>query len=89
VQELRHSQLAVIGTRIVDSLHVQLADEAIGIGAAPELESYLKIDRASSAAEVGDVDADQSRLRFSGEERAFDEVVESCKIPSSSGRLHT
>jgi len=39
-----------------DSLHVQLADEAICIGKPPSTESYLKIDRIISAAEVADVE---------------------------------
>ncbi len=56
-KELGIRTLAVYSDADVDSLHVQLADEAICIGAAPSSESYLKIDRIMSAAEVGDVDA--------------------------------
>src|SRR3979411_2197831 len=55
-KELGIRTLAVYSEADVDSLHVQLADEAICIGAAPSDESYLKIDRILSAAEVGDVD---------------------------------
>jgi acetyl-CoA carboxylase biotin carboxylase subunit len=56
-KELGIRTLAVYSDADVDSLHVQLADESICIGAAPSSESYLKIDRIMSAAEVGDVDA--------------------------------
>ena len=49
--------LAVYSEADVDSLHVQLADEAICIGPGPSNQSYLKIDRIISAAEVGDADA--------------------------------
>jgi len=40
--ELGIRTLAIYSEADVDSLHVQLADEAICIGAAPSLESYLK-----------------------------------------------
>ena len=50
------ASVAIYSEADVDSLHVQLADESICIGAAPSSESYLKIDRILSAAEVGDVD---------------------------------
>src|SRR2546429_5885716 len=56
-RELGIRTLAIYSEADVDSLHVQLADEAICIGAPPSSESYLKIDRIMSAAEVGDVDA--------------------------------
>src|ERR1700730_10847301 len=72
--------LAVYSDADVDSLHVQLADEAICIGAAPSRESYLKIDRIMSAAEVGDVDAIHPGYGFLAENAHFAEVVESCKI---------
>src|SRR5205814_3940055 len=71
---------AVYSDADVDSLHVQLADEAICIGAAPRSESYLKIDRIMSAAEVGDVDAIHTGYGFLAENAHFAEVVESCKI---------
>src|SRR4051794_8679267 len=56
-KELGVRTLAVYSDADVDSLHVQLADESISIGAAPSSESYLKIERIMSAAEIGDVDA--------------------------------
>src|SRR5438094_6180535 len=56
-RELGIRTLAIYSEADVDSLHVQLADESICIGAPPSSESYLKIDRIMSAAEVGDVDA--------------------------------
>src|SRR5207244_13559996 len=48
-KELGIRTLAVYSEADVDSLHVQLADESICIGAAPSSESYLKIDRIMSA----------------------------------------
>ena len=79
-KELGIRTLAVYSDADVDSLHVQLADEAICIGAAPSSESYLKIDRIVSAAEVGDVDAIHPGYGFLAENAHFAEVVESCKI---------
>src|SRR2546421_5724964 len=78
--ELGIRTLAVYSEADVDSLHVQLADEAICIGAAPSLESYLKIDRIMSAAEIGDVDAIHPGYGFLAENPHFVEVCESCNI---------
>jgi acetyl-CoA carboxylase, biotin carboxylase subunit len=79
-KELGIRTLAVYSDADVDSLHVQLADEAICIGAAPSSESYLKIDRIMSAAEVGDVDAIHPGYGFLSENAHFAEVCESCGI---------
>jgi acetyl-CoA carboxylase biotin carboxylase subunit len=91
-KELGIRTLAVYSEADVDSLHVQLADEAICIGAAPSTESYLKIDRIMSAAEVGDVDAIHPGYGFLAENAHFAEVCESCNInfigpPSTAMRL--
>src|SRR6266576_208226 len=79
-RELGIRTLAVYSEADVDSLHVQLADESICIGAAPSSESYLKIDRIMSAAEIGDVDAIHPGYGFLAENAHFAEVCESCKI---------
>src|ERR1700719_3577296 len=79
-KELGIRTLAVYSEADVDSLHVQLADESICIGAPPSSESYLKIDRIMSAAEVGDVDAIHPGYGFLAENAHFAEVCESCKI---------
>ena len=79
-KELGIRTLAVYSEADVDSLHVQFADEAICIGAAPSSESYLKIDRIMSAAEVGDVDAIHPGYGFLAENAHFAEVCESCNI---------
>jgi acetyl-CoA carboxylase biotin carboxylase subunit len=79
-KELGIRTLAIYSEADVDSLHVQLADEAICIGAPPSSESYLKIDRIMSAAEIGDVDAIHPGYGFLAENAHFAEVCESCKI---------
>ena len=79
-RELGIRTLAIYSEADVDSLHVQLADESICIGAPPSSESYLKIDRIMSAAEVGDVDAIHPGYGFLAENAHFAEVCESCNI---------
>src|SRR5262249_11671050 len=63
-----------------NSMHVQLADEAICIGKAPANESYLRIDRLVSAAEIADVDAIHPGYGFLAENAHFADVCESCNI---------
>jgi acetyl-CoA carboxylase biotin carboxylase subunit len=59
---------------------VQLADEAICIGKAPSVDSYLKIDRIISAAEIADVDAIHPGYGFLAENAHFAEICASCNI---------
>ncbi len=90
-KELGIRSVAVYSQADADSLHVQLADEAICIGEAPSKESYLKIDRIISAAEVADVEAIHPGYGFLSENAHFAEVCEGCNIkfigpPSSAIR---
>jgi acetyl-CoA carboxylase biotin carboxylase subunit len=79
-KELGIKTLAVYSEADVDSLHVQLADEAICIGPGPSSQSYLKIDRIISAAEVGDADAIHPGYGFLSENAHFADVCASCNI---------
>jgi len=79
-KELGLKTLAVYSEVDVDSLHVQLADEAICIGPGPSNQSYLKIDRIISAAEVGDADAIHPGYGFLSENAHFADVCASCNI---------
>jgi acetyl-CoA carboxylase biotin carboxylase subunit len=79
-KELGIVTVAVYSEADVDSLHVQLADEAICIGPPPSSESYLKIDRIISAAEISDVDAIHPGYGFLAENAHFAEVCASCRI---------
>ena len=51
-RELGIKTLAVYSEADVQSLHVQLADEAICIGGPKSADSYLRADRIISAAEI-------------------------------------
>ena len=79
-RELGIKTLAVYSEADVESLHVQLADEAICIGPAPSSQSYLKADRIISAAEIADVDAIHPGYGFLSENEDFAEQCERCNI---------
>ena len=79
-KELNVRTVAVYSEVDSNSMHVQLADEAICIGPAPASESYLRIDRIISAAEITDVDAIHPGYGFLSENAHFAEVCESCNI---------
>jgi acetyl-CoA carboxylase biotin carboxylase subunit len=79
-KELNIRTVAVYSEADANSMHVQMADEAICIGKAPSNESYLRIDRIISAAEVSDVDAIHPGYGFLSENAHFADVCESCNI---------
>src|ERR1051326_5663280 len=79
-KELNIRTVAVYSDTDANSMHVQMADEAICIGKAPSSESYLRIDRIISAAEITDVDAIHPGYGFLSENAHFADVCESCNI---------
>jgi acetyl-CoA carboxylase biotin carboxylase subunit len=79
-KELDVKTVAVYSEADVDSMHVHLADEAICIGPGPSTESYLKIARIISAAEIANVDAIHPGYGFLSEKEEFAEICEKCKI---------
>ena len=79
-KELNIKTVAIYSEADFNSMHVQLADEAICIGKAPSSESYLRIDRIISAAEIADVDAIHPGYGFLSENAHFADVCDSCNI---------
>src|SRR4029453_12530747 len=79
-KELNIRTVAVYSEVDANSMHVQMADEAICIGKGPSSESYLRIDRIISAAEITDVDAIHPGYGFLSENAHFADVCESCNI---------
>jgi len=79
-KELGIRTMAVYSQADTNSLHLQLADEAVCIGPGPSSESYLKIDRIISAAEIGDVEAIHPGYGFLAENAHFVEICENCNI---------
>ena len=78
--ELGIKTLCVYSEADEQSLHVQLADEAICIGPPPSHLSYLKADRIIAAAEIANVDAIHPGYGFLAENADFAEQCEKCKI---------
>ncbi len=60
--------------------YLELADEAYCVGPAKGSDSYLKIDRVISAAEIGNVQAIHPGYGFLSENAHFNEICRSCKI---------
>jgi acetyl-CoA carboxylase biotin carboxylase subunit len=79
-KELNIRTVAVYSESDASSMHAQMADEAICIGKGPSSESYLRIDRLISAAEIADVDAIHPGYGFLSENAHFADVCESCNI---------
>jgi acetyl-CoA carboxylase biotin carboxylase subunit len=79
-RELGVESVAVYSEADVDSMHVQLADEAVCIGPASSKESYLKIDRIIAAAEITGADAIHPGYGFLSENARFAEICTSSGI---------
>jgi len=60
--------------------YLELADEAICVGPPRAADSYLKIDRVISAAEIGNVQAIHPGYGFLAENAHFADVCRSCNI---------
>ncbi len=79
-RELGISTVAVYSTADRDSLHVQLANDAVCIGNPPPLESYLNIDRLVGAAKKTGADAIHPGYGFLSENPAFAKRCEEEKL---------
>ena len=79
-RELGIETVAVFSEGDRGAPYLELADEAICIGPAKASESYLRIDRVISAAEIGNVQAIHPGYGFLSENSHFAEVCRSCDI---------
>ena len=79
-REMGIGTVAIFSDADRGSAYLDLADEAICIGPAKAAQSYLKIDRVISAAEVGNVEAIHPGYGFLAENAHFNEVCRSCQI---------
>jgi len=75
-REMGIKTVAVYSTADRDLKHVRLADEAVCIGPAPSVESYLNVPALISAAEVTDAMAIHPGYGFLSENADFAERVE-------------
>lgn len=79
-RELGIETVAVCSEADRGAAYLQLADQVICIGPARAGESYLRIDRVISAAEVGNVQAIHPGYGFLSENADFADVCRSCNI---------
>ena len=79
-REMGIESVAVYSEADRESLHTQLADEAICIGPGPSSESYLNMERIMSAAMVSGADAIHPGFGFLSENAKFTEFCEQCGI---------
>lgn len=73
-KEMGIKTVAVYSTADKESLHVRFADEAVCIGPAPSVDSYLKIPSIIAAAEITNADAIHPGYGFLSENAKFSEV---------------
>jgi acetyl-CoA carboxylase biotin carboxylase subunit len=79
-RELGIETVAVFSEADRGAAYLELADEAFCIGSPKAAESYLKIDRIISAAEIGNVQAIHPGYGFLAENPHFADVCRSCNI---------
>jgi len=79
-KELGIKSVAVYSTADEESMHVQMADEAVCIGPPASTASYLKISNIISAAEIADVDAIHPGYGFLSENAHFADICKNCNI---------
>lgn len=79
-RELGVETVAVFSEADRGAAYLDLADEAYCVGPARASESYLKVDRVISAAEVGNVQAIHPGYGFLAENAHFADVCRSCHI---------
>lgn len=79
-REMGIETVAVYSQADQESLHAQLADEAICIGPGPSGESYLNMERIMSAAMVSGAEAIHPGFGFLSENAKFAAFCEQCGI---------
>lgn len=79
-RELGIETVAIFSEADRGSYYLQLADEAYCVGPPRAAESYLKIDRVISAAEIGNVQGIHPGYGFLSENAHFNEICRSCNI---------
>ncbi|MEI7781751.1 MAG: acetyl-CoA carboxylase biotin carboxylase subunit [Planctomycetota bacterium] len=79
-RELGVETVAIFSEADRGAPYLELADQAICVGSARAADSYLRIDRVISAAEIGNVQAIHPGYGFLSENAHFAEVCRSCDI---------
>lgn len=79
-REMKIKTVAVHSTADADSMHVQMADEAICIGPPAPKDSYLNMPNIISAARITNADAIHPGIGFLSERANFAEACEMCGL---------
>jgi acetyl-CoA carboxylase, biotin carboxylase subunit len=79
-RELGVETVAMFSEADRGAAYLELADEAYCVGPPKAADSYLKIDRVISAAEIGNVQAIHPGYGFLAENPHFAEICRSCEI---------
>jgi len=79
-RELEVDTVCVYSEADANAPWLELADETVCIGKAPSSESYLRIDRIISAAEMTDSDAIHPGYGFLAENAHFASICRDCEI---------
>ena len=79
-RELGIETVAIFSEADRGAAYLELADEAYCVGPPRASDSYLKIDRVISAAEIGNVQAIHPGYGFLAENAHFADVCRSCQI---------
>src|SRR3954447_15481930 len=79
-RELGIETVAIFSEADRGANYLSLADEAYCVGPPKASDSYLKIDRVISAAEIGNVQAIHPGYGFLAENAHFNEICRSCNI---------
>ncbi len=79
-RELGVETVAIYSEADRGAAYLNLADEAFCVGPPKAADSYLKIDRVISAAEIGNVQAIHPGYGFLAENAHFADVCRSCQI---------
>jgi acetyl-CoA carboxylase, biotin carboxylase subunit len=79
-REMGIETVAIFSEADRGAAYLELADEAYCVGPAKGADSYRKIDRVISAAEIGNVQAIHPGYGFLSENAHFNQVCRDCKI---------
>ncbi len=79
-KELGLKTVAVYSEPDRESLHVRFADQAVCIGPARSIDSYLNVPAIITAAEITNADAIHPGYGFLAESAYFAEICEACNI---------
>ena len=79
-REMGIETVAVYSEADRDSLHTQLADEAVCVGPGPSAESYLNMERIMSATMISGADAIHPGFGFLSENARFAALCEKCHV---------